>query len=100
MMLDKIIDQLESLDQTELRILYNHIGSALPPSVVYQHKPSKCGCKKCKEGGPGHGKYWYAYFSYDGKTHCVYIGKEKREIDPIYELELREYQWRKKDGVL
>ena len=99
-MLDKILKNLNNLDQAELRILYKHIGSLLPPAVVYQQKPSKCGCKKCKEGGPGHGKYWYAYFSYEGKTHCIYIGKVKREIDPLYELEIREHKWRKKDGLL
>jgi len=78
------------LDHKELRRLYNHIGSLLPPAVVYQQKPSKCGCKRCKEGGEGHGLYWYGYFTYEGKTHCVYIGKEKREIDPLIELEKKQ----------
>lgn len=85
-MLDKVIREINELDTKELRFLYNHIGSILPPSVVYQQKPSKCNCKSCKEGGEGHGKYWYAYFSYRNKTHCIYIGKEKREIDPLEEL--------------
>ena len=86
-MLDKIIRETEKLNTKELRLLNNHINSLLPPAVVYQYKPAKCGCKQCKNGGPGHGKYWYAYFTYEGKTHCIYIGKEKREIDPLEELE-------------
>lgn len=86
-MLDKIIHETHKLGLNELRQLYNHIGSILGPAVVYQQKPAKCGCKKCKEGGEGHGLYWYAYFSYQGKTHCIYIGKEKREINPLEELE-------------
>lgn len=86
-MLDKIIQDTKKLDLNELRKLQNLIGSLLPPAVAYQQKPAKCGCKKCKSGGPGHGKYWYGYFSYRGKTHCIYIGKEKREIDPLKELE-------------
>lgn len=87
-MLDKqLLKQIKSLDLKELRELYNHIGSLLPPAVVYQEKPSRCNCKKCQAGGPGHGKYWYAYFTYQNKTHCIYIGKEKREIDPLKELE-------------
>ena len=86
-MLDKLIRDVHQLDLPELRQLYNHIGSLLGPSVVYQQKPAKCGCNRCKEGGGGHGLYWYAYFTYGGKTHCVYVGKEKREINPLEELE-------------
>ncbi len=86
-MLDKLIIDTQQLDLKKLRQLYNYIGSLLPPAVVYQQKPSKCGCKKCKEGGTGHGNYWYAYFTYQNKTHCIYVGKEKREIDPLKELE-------------
>ncbi len=82
-----IIRQTDSLNLKDLRALYNHIGSLLGPAVVYQQKPAKCGCQKCKEGGPGHGLYWYAYFTYQGKTHCVYVGKEKRDINPLEELE-------------
>jgi len=87
--LDKIIQETNELNVSELRKLYNHIGALLPPAVVYQQKPSKCGCKKCKEGGSGHGLYWYAYFTYEGKTRCVYVGKEKRDIDPLKELEAK-----------
>lgn len=84
--LDKLILQTKELELHELRQLYNHIGSILGPAVVYQQKPAKCGCKRCKEGGKGHGLYWYAYFSYEGKTRCIYVGKEKREINPLEEL--------------
>lgn len=86
-MLDKIKCDIRKLELNELRLLYNHIGSILGPAVVYQQKPAKCGCHKCKEGGPGHGLYWYAYFTHRGKTHCTYVGKEKREINPLQELE-------------
>lgn len=86
MMLDNIMINLHELERDELRVLYNHISSLLGPAVVYQQKPAKCGCQKCKEGGPGHGLYWYAYFTYQGKTHCVYVGREKREINPLEEL--------------
>lgn len=85
-MIDKLMEMTDKLNLIELRQLYNHIGSLLPPSVIYQHKPAKCGCKRCTGGGPGHGLYWYAYFTYQGKTHCVYVGKEKREISPLEEL--------------
>ncbi len=72
---------VEKLDQKELRELNNHIKELLHPAVVYVQKPSKCGCKNCREGGSGHGNYWYGYFSYKGKTHCVYVGKDKIDID-------------------
>lgn len=85
-----LMENINKLDLRELRQLYNHIGSLLPPAVVYQQKPAKCGCKRCKEGGPGHGLYWYAYFSYQGKTRCIYVGKEKREINPLEELKKKQ----------
>ena len=86
-MLDKsLLKKVKSLPLNDLRELHSYIQSKLPPSVVYQQKPAKCGCKKCKEGGKGHGLYWYAYFTYKNKTHCIYIGKEKRNIFPLEEL--------------
>lgn len=88
-MLDMLIESTNNLNPKELRQLYNHIGSLLGPAVVYQQKPAKCGCQKCKEGGPGHGLYWYAYFTYQGRTRCIYVGKEKRDINPLEELEKR-----------
>lgn len=95
-MLDMVLNDISKLNPKELRELYNHIGDLLGPAVVYQQKPAKCGCKKCKEGGPGHGLYWYGYFTYEGKTRCVYIGREFREIDPLVELEKK--QSKKKEG--
>lgn len=87
-MLDNIfMSTIGQLDVMDLRKLHKWIGERIPPSVVYQQKAIKCGCKKCKEGGKGHGLYWYAYFTYQGKTRCVYVGKEKREINPLEELE-------------
>jgi len=86
-MLDKLRTDVRNLDLKELRELYNYVGSLLGPAVVYQQKPAKCSCNRCREGGEGHGLYWYAYFTYKGKTHCIYVGKEKREIDPLIELE-------------
>ncbi len=98
-MLDKIAPILKELSVYELRQLHNHIETLLPPAVVYQQKPSKCGCSKCREGGSGHGLYWYAYFTYKNKTHCIYVGKEKKEIDPLEELE-KKFKRRKQYGIL
>ena len=96
-MLDKqLLKRINTLNTKELRKLKNYIEIKLPPAVVYQQKPSKCGCKKCREGGKGHGLYWYAYFTYQNKTHCVYVGKEKREIDPLTELEIKKSRRRSK----
>lgn len=96
-MLDKtLLKQIKTLNLKELRELHNYIRSHLPPAVVYQQKPAKCGCKQCKEGGKGHGLYWYAYFTYQNKTHCIYVGKKKREIDPLDELEKKKSRRRSK----
>ncbi len=54
-----LIDQIDNLEIQNLRNLRSLIRERTPPSVVYQQKRAKCGCKKCKEGGPGHGLYRY-----------------------------------------
>lgn len=37
----------------------------------------RCGKKGCKcAAGPGHGPYWYAFWSEEGRTRCIYIGKK------------------------
>jgi hypothetical protein len=91
-----ILNRIKRLDRRALRELRSHIDGLIGPAVVYQQKSSRCGCEKCKSDGPGHGLYWYAYFTYGGKTRCVYIGKEFREIDPIRELKKKEKQQSKK----
>ncbi len=45
----------------------------------YQQQYIKCGkarCQKCSTG-PGHGPYWYAYWSESGRTKSEYIGKHR-----------------------
>ncbi len=44
--------------------------------VTYRQQFTRCGkqrCRKCKEGA-GHGPYWYAYWSSNGRTISKYIG--------------------------
>src|SRR5215469_12913046 len=44
--------------------------------ITYRQQFTRCGkerCHKCKEG-PGHGPYWYAYWSVNGRTVSKYIG--------------------------
>src|SRR5579863_77495 len=46
--------------------------------VTYHQQVSYCGksrCRKCREG-VGHGPYWYAYRTENGRTIRTYIGKE------------------------
>ena len=45
--------------------------------VSYHQQVSYCGkprCKRCREG-VGHGPYWYAYQTVDGRTTRSYVGK-------------------------
>src|SRR5690242_21369044 len=45
--------------------------------VTYHQQMSFCGkpqCRKCRDG-TGHGPYWYAYRTVDGKTTRTYVGK-------------------------
>lgn len=44
--------------------------------VTYRQQFTRCGkerCRKCREGA-GHGPYWYAYWSKNGRTVSKYIG--------------------------
>ncbi len=46
-------------------------------NVTYHQQVSYCGkarCRKCREG-IGHGPYWYAYRTENGRTIRTYIGK-------------------------
>ncbi len=55
-------------------------------TIAYHQQVSYCGkarCKKCREGH-GHGPYWYAYQTVNGKTTRTYIGKKhprERELE-------------------
>src|SRR5579875_1432522 len=45
--------------------------------ITYHQQISYCGkprCRKCREG-IGHGPYWYAYQTVNGRTTRTYIGK-------------------------
>src|SRR5579859_3916883 len=46
--------------------------------ITYRRQFTRCGkqrCRKCKEG-QGHGPYWYAYWSENGRTISKYIGTQ------------------------
>jgi hypothetical protein len=51
---------------------------------TYRQIFTRCGKKNCKctNDITGHGPYWYAFWSEQGKTKCKYIGKRlsKRKI--------------------
>src|SRR5690349_4155455 len=53
--------------------------------ITYRRQFTRCGkqrCRKCKEGA-GHGPYWYAYWSENGRTVSKYIG-----LQPPAEMEV------------
>ncbi len=57
--------------------------------VTYRQQFTRCGkerCRKCRDG-LGHGPYWYAYWSENGRTVSKYIG-----IHPPQEVELEQQQ--------
>src|SRR5579884_1423152 len=46
--------------------------------ITYHQQVSYCGkprCRRCREG-IGHGPYWYAYQTVNGRTVRTYIGKD------------------------
>jgi hypothetical protein len=45
-------------------------------TVTYRLEMVSCGkCAKCKEHGPSHGPYWYAYWKEGGRTRSRYLGR-------------------------
>src|SRR5579872_987529 len=53
--------------------------------ITYHQQVSYCGkprCRRCREG-TGHGPYWYAYQTVNGRTVRTYVGKElPAELQP------------------
>ena len=59
--------------------------------VTYRQQFTRCGkqrCHTCKQGS-GHGPYWYAYWSVNGRTVSKYLGKDVPEGIQV-EIETRE----------
>ena len=56
--------------------------------ITYHQQVSYCGkprCRRCREG-IGHGPYWYAYQTVNGRTVRTYVGKEPpAEMQPTPE---------------
>lgn len=51
-------------------------------TVTYTQQYRRCrkpGCGTCKDGAPGHGPYWFAYWREDGTVHSRYLGKRAPE---------------------
>ena len=49
--------------------------------VTYRQQFTRCGkqrCQTCRQGA-GHGPYWYAYWSVNGRTVSKYLGKDAPE---------------------
>jgi predicted ATPase/DNA-binding SARP family transcriptional activator/Tfp pilus assembly protein PilF len=57
------------------------MSGGLPPAgahVTYSQQYRRCrkvGCALCRNGGKGHGPYWFAYWREDGKVRSRYLGK-------------------------
>ena len=61
--------------------------------VTYRQQFTRCGkqrCHTCRQGA-GHGPYWYAYWSVNGRTVSKYLGKDAPE-DIQIEIGTREPQ--------
>ncbi len=46
---------------------------------TYRQEYVRCGKARCRTctSGPGHGPYWYAYWSEQGRKRKQYIGKQR-----------------------
>lgn len=53
-------------------------GDKADAGVSYRQQRRRCnrsGCASCRDGGPGHGPYWYAYWRENGHLRSRYVGK-------------------------
>ncbi len=71
-----LIAQVEAWQQPEAAQEHTAGGKTYRQELVKCGKPH---CKKCEQG-PGHGPYWYAYWSEGGRTRKQYVGKTYREV--------------------
>src|SRR5579875_3265759 len=58
--------------------------------VSYARQYRRCGkanCASCREGGHGHGPYWYAYWDEGGRRCSRYLGKQ--DPRPLPEIQGR-----------
>ena len=49
-------------------------------AVSYRQQYRRCGkraCLRCAPGQPGHGPYWYAFWTEDGRSRSRYLGKDR-----------------------
>lgn len=93
---DRILESLATLTLADLQRVYAAVGArirqhaatqqpaaeapaAVQPQKYYRQEYVRCqkvGCKTCAPGGPGHGPYWYCYYTEGGRRHKRYIGKK------------------------
>ena len=93
---DRMIEALDTLSLADLRRVDQALHAwiarieswqqpgeeAKTPQKTYRQEYVKCGkdgCKKCANG-PGHGPYWYVYWSEGGRTRKQYIGKQRPQM--------------------
>jgi DNA-binding SARP family transcriptional activator len=60
--------------------------------ITYHQQVSYCGkphCRRCREG-IGHGPYWYAYQTVNGRTIRTYVGKHPPAEMQVVSVETRE----------
>lgn len=52
-------------------------------NITYSARYLSCKSSKCLIclTGKGHGPYWYASFTYDGKSHSVFMGDQFQPLD-------------------
>lgn len=58
----------------------NQPASASVAGKTYRQEYVRCGKASCTTctSGPGHGPYWYAYWSERGRKRKQYIGKQRQ----------------------
>ena len=59
------------------------MATAEPPigvKVTYGQQYRRCNkadCRICRQGAPGHGPYWFAFWRQEGRQHSRYLGKQQ-----------------------
>src|SRR6185437_246074 len=59
------------------------MSTAEPPAgvkVTYSQQFRRCNkadCPTCRQGAPGHGPYWFAFWRQEGRPHSRYLGKQQ-----------------------
>lgn len=75
--IDELLREARTAEERQSKLKREVIKEKAVDHKTYRLVLIRCGKENCKcAKGGGHGPYWYAYWSEQGKTRSQYVGKK------------------------